>query len=134
MKSCCLFFFLLLPLFFIYSNYSFICSGTFYLCLFSVSSHSLSLLLLLRILALLCVRVSPCLSVARSLLPARVHGALGSPRCQYHPELRHKGLSLLLLRPPLLGPLVSLPPSVNPTPAHPIHPRLQPRVTHPKLC
>lgn len=72
---------------------------------------------------------SSCLSVVRCLLPARVQGALGSPRCQYHPELRHKGLSLLLPS-PLLGPLVhSLPLSV-PFPPHP-YPSSSPAESHP---
>lgn len=58
------------------------------------------------------VGVSLSLSMVSCLFPARAQGALGSPRCQYHPELRHKGLSLLL-HPPLLGPLVlSLPLSI----------------------
>lgn len=115
MIFCSLYIFLLCSLLFISSNCSSICPSLL-ICIsfcarlffffFPRSARSFHLYVSFKGPA------SSCLSVVSCLLPARVQGALGSPPCQYHPELRHKGLSLLLPS-PLLGPLVhSLPLSI----------------------
>lgn len=79
-------------------------------------------------------RVQTVMAVSQLLLPAIVRRPIGSLLCQCHPELRHRGLSLLQ-HPPLMGPLSpSLPPSIALFPLHPIHLSLQSRATHPKLC
>lgn len=88
------------------------------------AGHSANLLAFLRLrMSSRHVSASLSLSVVSCLL-----SALTSPPCQYHPELRHKGLSLLLL-PPLLGPLTA--PFLCQSPSPTAYPSSYPTESHP---